>query len=77
MSEMHSSLSMEERRASLFDEGTSTTGSGYGLAIASDFVTHAYGLASRDQAIRGGYLGAMIVKDSFLAWFHWPRVLHD
>jgi hypothetical protein len=61
----------------LFEEGTSTTGSGYGLAIASDFVSHAYGLQSQSQAIQGGYLGATIIDDSFAAWFHWPRVLKD
>ena len=61
----------------LFREGTSTTGSGYGLAIASDFVSHAYGLKSHDQAIEGGYLGATLIDDSFAAWFHWPRILED
>jgi signal transduction histidine kinase len=61
----------------LFKEGTSTTGSGYGLAIATEFVSHAYGLKSTEQAIEGGYLGAAIVDDDFAAWFHWPRVLED
>jgi signal transduction histidine kinase len=63
--------------STLFEEGTSTTGSGFGLAIACDFVAHAYGLASHDQAIEGGYLGAAIIEDSFAAWFHWPRILQD
>ena len=45
--------------ATLFKEGVSTTGSGYGLAIASDFVMHAYGLQSHDQALEGRYLGAI------------------
>lgn len=62
---------------SLFEEGTSTTGSGYGLAIATEFVTHAYGLKSAAQAIEGGYLGAAMVEEDFAAWFHWPRVLED
>lgn len=61
----------------LFQEGTSTTGSGYGLAIATDFVSHAYGLKSPLQAIEGGYLGATLLGQSFAAWFHWPRVLED
>ncbi|MDB6171458.1 MAG: hypothetical protein JWL59_769 [Chthoniobacteraceae bacterium] len=61
----------------LFKEGTSTTGSGYGLAIATEFVSHAYGLKTPDQAIEGGYLGATILNGSFAVWFHWPRVLDD
>ena len=61
----------------LFEEGASTTGSGFGLAIASDFVTHAYGLGSHRQAIEGGYLGAALIEKSFAAWFHWPRILQD
>lgn len=61
----------------LFQEETSTTGSGYGLAIATDFVSHAYGLKSPVQAIEGGYLGATLLGHSFAAWFHWPRVVED
>ncbi len=61
----------------LFEEGTSTTGSGYGLAIATEFVTHAYGLKNSAQAIAGGYLGAALLENSFAAWFHWPRILED
>jgi signal transduction histidine kinase len=60
--------------SALFEERASTTGSGYGLAIAADFVRNAYGLSSHTQAIADGYLGAAIVENSFAAWFHWPRI---
>lgn len=61
----------------LFEEGASTTGSGYGLTIVAEFVCHAFGLSDRRAAIGGGYLGAALVEGSFAAWFHWPRVLED
>jgi hypothetical protein len=61
----------------LFEAGTSTTGSGYGLAIATDFVSHAYGLKNHVQAVEGGYLGATLLEGTFAAWFHWPRVVED
>jgi signal transduction histidine kinase len=61
--------------ARLFEEGVSTTGSGYGLSIVRDFVTHAYGLRGHAEAIEGGYVGAKIESGLFLAWFHWPRLL--
>jgi len=61
----------------LFEEGYSTTGSGYGLAIATEFVSHAFGLKNPSQAIEGGYLGAAILDVEFAVWFHWPRLLED
>lgn len=63
--------------STLFDERTSTTGSGYGLAIVKEFVSHAFGLQSDSDAVRGGYLGARLLPASFAVWFHWPRVLED
>ncbi len=61
----------------LFEERTSTTGSGYGLAIVKEFVGHAFGLKSEAEAVRKGYLGARLLGGAFAVWFHWPRVLED
>lgn len=63
--------------ATLFDERTSTTGSGYGLAIVKEFVGHAFGLKTDADAVRKGYLGARLLRGEFAVWFHWPRVLED
>jgi signal transduction histidine kinase len=53
--------------------GTFTTsGSGYGLRIVSELVGRAYGVASVDTLVGQGYLGASIVEESFVTWFHWP-----
>jgi signal transduction histidine kinase len=57
--------------ASLFGDFT-TTGSGYGLRIVGELVAHAYGVPSVQKLIDGGYVGARVVDDSFVAWFHWP-----
>jgi signal transduction histidine kinase len=62
---------------SLFDEKTSTTGSGYGLAIVKEFVSHAFGLDRDAQAVQQGYIGARLLGERFAVWFHWPRVLED
>ena len=35
-------------------------------------VVHGYGLPSLHTALDGGYLGARLVRDTFVAWFHWP-----
>ena len=58
--------------ASLFKPGVSSTGSGFGLTVAADFVANAYGLGSRDSAVRKSYLGAKMLDGEFTAWFHWP-----
>ena len=57
----------------LLQGGRSTTGSGLGLRICTDFVAHAFGVRSATEAIQAGYLGARIVEGEFLVWFHWPR----
>lgn len=57
--------------ASLFGDFT-TTDSGYGLRIVGALVGHAYGVPDVERLIAGGYLGARIVEDSFVTWFHWP-----
>jgi signal transduction histidine kinase len=56
----------------LFNPGVSTTGSGLGLAIVGDLVANAYGLSDRLETLRGRYLGARLIGDTFATWFHWP-----
>ncbi len=56
----------------LFRPGVSSTGSGFGMTVAADFVANAYGLGSRDEAVAGQYVGAQLVDRRFVAWFHWP-----
>lgn len=57
--------------SSLFGDFT-TTGSGYGLRIVGELVAHAYGVPSVQKLTAERYVGAKIVDDSFVAWFHWP-----
>jgi signal transduction histidine kinase len=59
---------------SLFRAGVSTTGSGFGLHVAAEFVTNAFGLPTTDEAVGGGYLGAQLLHEQFAIWFHWPIV---
>jgi hypothetical protein len=56
---------------SLFGTFT-TTDSGYGLRIVAELVGHAYGIGSITPLTAGGYVGAKLIDDSFVAWFHWP-----
>lgn len=56
----------------VFAGGYTTGGHGVGLQICGDIITHGYGLASLREALAGGYLGARVVRDYFVAWFHWP-----
>jgi signal transduction histidine kinase len=58
----------------LFQVGVSSTGSGYGLHVAAEFVAHAFGLASPEEAVADRYLGANLIADQFAIWFHWPIV---
>jgi signal transduction histidine kinase len=58
----------------LFEEGVSTTGSGYGLAVVTDFVANAFGLTTPAAALDGQYLGARLLAQEFAVWFHWPIV---
>ena len=53
---------------------TSGGGSGLGLSICADFVSHAYGLDRLADAVGGGYMGARLIRDRFVAWFHWPML---
>ena len=56
----------------LFAGGFTTGGNGLGMRICADCVAHGYGLSSPDEARENGYLGAKLVADYFVAWFHWP-----
>ncbi len=49
-----------------------TSGSGHGLRIVSELVGRAYGVPSTEALIKGGYVGAKVVEDGFVGWFHWP-----
>lgn len=55
-----------------FEGGRSTTGSGLGMRICAEFVCHAFGVGSVADAVARGYIGARVVDDRFVAWFHWP-----
>jgi hypothetical protein len=43
-----------------------------GLRIVSELVGRAYGVPSTEAMTKGGYVGAKIVDDGFVGWFHWP-----
>lgn len=49
-----------------------TSGSGRGLRIVSELVGRAYGITSTETLMSGGYLGAKVIDDGFVGWFHWP-----
>lgn len=57
--------------SSLFGSFT-TSGSGHGLRIVSELVGRAYGVASLETLTKAGYVGAKVVDDTFVTWFHWP-----
>lgn len=59
---------------SLFEHGSSTIGEGLGLGILGTSVMHAYGLNNLYTAREQGYFGTTFVEDTFVLWFHWPRV---
>jgi hypothetical protein len=56
------------------DRGPAT--GGLGLRICAELVSNAYGLAALAECIGGGYVGARVSGDTFVAWFHWPVVRH-
>lgn len=56
----------------LFEPKVSSTGSGFGLTVVADFVAGAFGLPDRSEALRNGYVGAVLDGDTFRIWFHWP-----
>ena len=56
----------------LYLGGFTTGGEGVGLSICAAFVANAYGLSDVEEAIRDRYVGATMMDDVFVAWFHWP-----
>lgn len=56
----------------LFLGGFTTGGHGHGLRICTDLVTHGFALPSAEAAVDAGYVGATLLEDTFVAWFHWP-----
>ena len=56
----------------LFAPATSSTGSGFGLTVVADFVTGAFALESREDCIERRYVGAALLGQTFITWFHWP-----
>lgn len=70
---LHESVGAETGR--VFEAGRTTAGSGYGLAIISEFVTEAFGLMETSEALEGAYIGARIIDGHFFTWFHWPTVV--
>jgi len=35
-------------------------------------VSRAYGVASTEALVSDGYVGAKVLDDLFVTWFHWP-----
>ncbi len=56
----------------LFEPMVTSTGSGFGLTVVADFVADAFGLPSRQEALRERYVGAILDGSVFRVWFHWP-----
>ncbi len=66
--------SFGERLGELFMGGFTIGGSGVGLSICTELVSNAYGLGRFHDAVEGGYVGADILQDQFVAWIHWPTL---
>ena len=64
-----------ENVSALLRGGFTTGGHGVGTRICSEFVAHGYGLSSVSQVISGDYVGAKLIDDCFVTWFHWPALL--
>lgn len=56
----------------LFAGGFTTGGTGLGMSICAQFIVNAYGLPDTDHALAERYLGATLIDDWFVSWFHWP-----
>lgn len=61
----------------LFVGGFTTGGHGLGLRICADLVVHGYRLTETKKAYETGLVGARIIDDRFVAWFHWPGRLSE
>jgi nitrogen-specific signal transduction histidine kinase len=66
--------SFGDRLGELFMGGFTIGGSGLGLSICTELVANAYGLGRFHDAIDGGYVGADILHNQFVAWIHWPTL---
>ena len=55
----------------LFMGGLTRGGHGLGLSSCTDFVVASFGITP-EQALDEGYLGAKVIDQRYLAWFHWP-----
>lgn len=58
----------------LFREGVTLGGEGLGLSCCADIVAACFGLASPQEAVAGGYLGATVAGGEYVGWFHWPSL---
>ncbi|MEN9937028.1 MAG: hypothetical protein RLZZ387_3607 [Chloroflexota bacterium] len=63
-----------DRLGGLYGGGFTTGGSGIGMQNCAELVANAYGLSWASTAVEGGYIGAALYDQSFVAWFHWPAV---
>ena len=61
-----------ESLGSLYLGGFTTGGEGVGLSICAEFVANAFGLSGAADAILDGHVGATVMDDTFVTWFHWP-----
>ncbi|HYF62266.1 MAG TPA: ATP-binding protein [Herpetosiphonaceae bacterium] len=61
-----------DRIDQLFAGGFTTGGTGLGMSICAQFIVNAYGLQDTEQALAERYLGATLIDDWFVSWFHWP-----
>lgn len=59
----------------LFLGGQTRGGHGVGLAAVATVVAMAWGLASVEDAVETGAVGARIQGGTFAAWFHWPALV--
>lgn len=57
--------------------GYTTTESGIGLVASAALVGEAFGLEGPTQAADLGYVGSRVTENGYIAWFHWPLVIHD
>ncbi|MDZ7703017.1 MAG: hypothetical protein U5L04_00855 [Trueperaceae bacterium] len=56
----------------LYQGGVTQRGHGVGLSVCAELVGASVGLLP-DEALKQGYLGALIHDNIYYAWFHWPR----
>jgi len=56
----------------LFGGGVTRGGHSIGLAMCAEIVAAACGLSSADEAVKRGYIGAIVRDHDYCAWFHWP-----